>query len=640
MGMLHKLVFILSRLDPRNEKWKATQIDKASEFQDVDAREKLIADIERAFNENELDYGRKLYFIENCIYGVDIQPIAVQIAKLRFFISLVVDQRKDDTKKNRGITPLPNLETNFVSANTLMGIERPTQFPLEDREIQRIETELKLVRERYFYARKLTTKRKYREEEERLRREMSEVLMSDGWDTAVARKLARWDPYNQNATADFFDPEWMFGNRSGFDITIGNPPYVRADAGERHLEMRKGIEASGQYETLWEKWDLFIPFIEKSYKLLKQGGVTTMIVSDAYCHSKYAQKSQTWFLQNGRILRLDFFSKIKIFDAAVRNVTYFFQKADGSRNHPLRRVHDPEFGTVHLLPTHEQNNLTYRAFFPQDTQAQEFSAPTILLENICYISVGMVVHADEKVAKGGFELGDLVSEIKDKLHPKPFIEGKHLARWLPVTRKWLEWGTERAPALFRRPTFPELYEVSEKLISVDMAAGVGKLRVVYDNNQLHHNHSAWSFIPWHSLLGVRNNSLRKVARYRGETPPRPDLPKREALEKTSRRFGVKFLLAVMNSSFAREFLRANRRSNIHLYPDDWKKLPIPDVSISQQAPVVDLVDQILAAKHLDPVADVTAIEGRIDTLVNERYGLVPKEGDISHIDKLVAAAMR
>ena len=87
--------------------------------------EKQIANINDAFERNELDYGRKLYLIENCIYGVDIQPIAVQIAKLRFFISLVVDQKTDDTQENRGILPLPNLETKFVAANSLIGVEGP-----------------------------------------------------------------------------------------------------------------------------------------------------------------------------------------------------------------------------------------------------------------------------------------------------------------------------------------------------------------------------------------------------------------------------------------------------------------------------------------------------------------------------------
>ena len=93
MGILHKIVFILGKLDPHNDKWKQRQIDKVYEVPDTTLHENLKTEIEKAFNENFNDYGRKLYLIENCIYGVDIQPIAVQIAKLRFFISLVVDQK-------------------------------------------------------------------------------------------------------------------------------------------------------------------------------------------------------------------------------------------------------------------------------------------------------------------------------------------------------------------------------------------------------------------------------------------------------------------------------------------------------------------------------------------------------------------
>ena len=157
------------------------------------------------------------------------------------------------------------------------------------------------MRRRHFAARTPATKEKCRAEDRLLRGELADLLRGDGWGSQTAAQLAAWDPYDQNAHAEFFDPEWMFGVRDGFDITIGNPPYVRADSGEAHLAMRRAIEATGQYETLWEKWDLYVPFIEKGYKLLKPGGVTTLIVSDAYCHSKYAQKSQTWFLENSRI---------------------------------------------------------------------------------------------------------------------------------------------------------------------------------------------------------------------------------------------------------------------------------------------------------------------------------------------------
>ena len=368
---------------------------------------------------------------------------------------------------------------------------------------------------------------------------------------------------------------------------------------------------------------MYIPFIERGYKLLMAGGFATMIVSDAYCHSKYAQKSQNWFLKNSRILRLDFFSKIQIFDAAVRNVTYLFQKADGSHHKPQRRVHEPEFGVVKLLPTDEQRNLTYRAFFPEDTDVQQFSAPTVTLDEICYVSVGMVVHADEKKAQGAFELRDLVSDEKDERHPKPFVEGKHLARWLPATNKWLEWGTERAPRLFRRPTFPELYDVDTKILIMRITGQ--EVRVCLDEEKLLCNHTSIMCVPWHSLSGIRNCSIKRSARYRNEKTKRSDLPQREILEENSLQFDIKFLIGVMNSSSANNSLQSMRRSNTDLYPDDWKKLPIPDVTPEQQAPVVELVDQIIAAKRIDPNADIANLEAEVDQLVYRLYGLTSEE---------------
>ncbi|MDD3546271.1 MAG: Eco57I restriction-modification methylase domain-containing protein [Kiritimatiellae bacterium] len=454
------------------------------------------------------------------------------------------------------------------------------------------------------------------------------VNVSKAYREENKRRLALWQSYRnifafRNGHVGFFDPRYFFPEiKEGFDIVIGNPPYVRADEqSEWNQLQRQAILASGDYETLWEKWDLFVPFIERSYKLLKPGGVSALIVSDAFCHAKYAQKCQNWLLANSRILRLDFCGDLKIFDAAVHNVIPFIQRADGRDNIPERRLHRETFGNVTLLSSDEQSRLTCRAFFPETGVAQVFACKTALLEELCYISKGMVVHADEDKVRGEFELKDLVSDVQDSVHSQPFVEGKHLDRWLPVDQKWLEWGTDRAPSLFSRPTFPQLYTVPEKLISVDMSAGVANLRVAYDDRQLFHNHSAWSFVPWHALSGVRNNSLKKAARYADEKPPRPDLPQRERLEALSRRFAVKYLLAVMNSSAARDFLRANRRSNIHLYPDDWKKLPVPDVPPERQQPLAALVDRILAAKRADPAADVSALEAEIDKLVYALYGL-------------------
>ena len=630
MGMLHKLTLALRRLDPDNSRWEKLQKERAIQrtevafdTQDDEARREELVEIDETFKRyRDSDFGRKLYLIQNSIFGVDIQPVACQIAKLRFFISLAIEQEPEQNAENFGIKPLPNLETRFISTNTLIGLKG--QRTLISNKAQNLEQKLRNNRERHFHATTRQRKRACKQRDEELRAELATELKHSGMPADDAERIARWDPYDQNATADWFDPEWMFGITEGFDVAIGNPPYVRADAGGKNAVLRQQIKDSKQYETLYEKWDLFIPFIERSYKMLNSGGFTTLIVSDAYCHAKYAIKSQEWFLRNSKILRLDFLSKIKIFDASVKNIIYLFQRVDGSENKPERRVHEDEFGSVQLLLTDEQQNLTQRAFFPEDTTTQQFTMPTITLDHICYVSVGMVVHADEKRAEGEFGLKDLVSDEKDEFHPKPFVEGKYLDRWVPATQKWLEWGTDRAPALFRRRTFSELYEVDEKLISISISASAEKLRVVYDNSKLYHNHSAWSFVPWHALAGVRNRSIQKQTRYRDEKK-NPDLPNREDLEKISRCFAVKFLIGIMNSSCARDFLRANRRSNLNLYPDDWKKLPIPDVSPEQQAPIVVLVGKVLDAKRSDPNADISDLENEIDKLVYALYGLTPDE---------------
>jgi hypothetical protein len=428
-------------------------------------------------------------------------------------------------------------------------------------------------------------------------------------------------------------------SKGGFDIVIGNPPFVRADNPSQEHQ-RKAILACGDYETLWEKWDLYVAFIEKGFKLLRPEGTLALITSDAYCHAKYAQKSQEWFLRHARVDRVDFLGDLQVFEAAVRNVIFFYTHTDGSANVPERRLHKGAFGNVTLLPSDKQSKLTSRAFFPETKTVCEFTALILPIESICYVSFGCRPNSDEKHAKGLFVASDLVSSVKDKDHPKRYIEAKDIDKWSYQQSRWLEWGTNRSPALLARQTFAELYDVPEKIVAADVSGAEN--RAAYDVMQVFHSHTLISFVPWHSLAGVCNNSLKKAARYVGETPPRPDLPRREELEATSRRFFVKYLLAVMNSSVARDFLRANRRSNIHLYPDDWKNLPIPDVSLSCQQPLVTLVDRILAAKTADPTADISALEVELDHLVYDLYGLTAPKikpiGESKHLVRTVKVA--
>lgn len=299
MGILHKLVHILHKLDPKNEQWKERQIQKALLMDDPAIRENLIADIESAFENNELDYGRKLYLIENCIYGVDIQPIAVQIAKLRFFISLVVEQSMQPGEENLGIRSLPNLETKFVAANSLIGLNKPNQFTLQNNpKIKELENELKDIRHKYFSAKSRKDKLDCQRKDKQLRKKISEFLLKDGWDNKSAQQVAAFDPYDQNASSPFFDPEWMFGVKEGFDVVIGNPPYFIAKATNTPKEI---LYEYLKYYSADFKVNLYALFLEKGIILCKRNGINSFIVPDTSLNLPAFKKLREYILKNAAL---------------------------------------------------------------------------------------------------------------------------------------------------------------------------------------------------------------------------------------------------------------------------------------------------------------------------------------------------
>jgi len=621
-------------------------------------------------------FHEKEFIIENCLFGVDINPNSVKICRLRLWIELLKHAYYTQQSGGKELHILPNIDINIKCGNSLyslypLGIEfdhtRDSKHSIakylaavrgyktaEDKAAKReCEKTIEAIKDehkrRYNKESALVqTLNKARTQLEILERKANkdipgseptekelkqiakkigplrervaqlEVEVSEQEQRARQRNAFEW----RIEFPEVLDEHGVF---VGFDVVLGNPPYIRADVDAAHSEMRRVIldMCTGDkrtYETLWEKWDWFVPFIERGFKMLAPGGFVSYIVSDAFCHAKYAQKAQEYYLRNAKIIRLDFVSDIEVFEQGVRNMMFIFQRADGMDNQPERIVRQGKFDNITLLPTDVQSNLTYRAFFPgeQETTAQ-FAAETVPLEQICYITVGMVVHADEKRAQGAFKMEDLVSDNEDALHPKPFVEGKHLARWLPATHKWLEWGTARAPGMFRRQTFPEIWDVPEKCIALRICGVKKPMCVSYDASGLLHNHTAIAFVLWHSLENVRNRSLLKSASYEDQIRAETCL-EREKVESASRKFQLKYILSVMNSSVALDFIRLVRRSNLDVYPDDWKKLPIPVATAEQQQPIIALVDRILAAKKADANADITALESEVDARVSALYG--------------------
>lgn len=192
-------------------------------------------------------YDLKLQIMENCIFGGDIQTIAAQITKLRFFISLVCDCKKTDSADdNYGIPNLPNLETHFVTCDSLIGLKKPQQLSLFEQDVIALKEKLKEVRHEHFTAKTVYQKTKLRDRDKELRDELARMLSDDNVIASEdAKQMAAWNPYDQNGKSPFFDPEWMFGIKDGFDVVIGNPPYISTkgvkDTDKKRYEAQYGF---------------------------------------------------------------------------------------------------------------------------------------------------------------------------------------------------------------------------------------------------------------------------------------------------------------------------------------------------------------------------------------------------------------
>ena len=339
MGILQKMVYIIHKLDPNNDNWKLLQVEKITSNKDIAAKEKtgLIAEITSAFTDNELDYARKLYLIENCIHGIDIQPIATQISRLRFFISLIVDQTVDPSKQNFGIRPLPNLENRFVTANSLIGLNSE-RTNLSDEIIEPLLAKLAKVRHQIFNIK--TPKRKFelKQEDKSIRAELEQKLVELGFGKENARLLSTWDPYDKNKSAAFFDAEWMFGIKDGFDIVIGNPPYIRQEKlGKEYKEFLCEIYPNVGNGTA----DIYVYFFGLALKLTKKKGVISFITLNKWLKTKYGKNLRQVFARNASVdFIIDFF-ELPVFnaatDAAISQI-YNFESTLETRYFPIKTL--------------------------------------------------------------------------------------------------------------------------------------------------------------------------------------------------------------------------------------------------------------------------------------------------------------
>ena len=465
----------------------------------------------------------KRYIIQNNIYGVDIERGAVDIARLRFWLALIVDEKTPEA--------LPNLDFKIMQGNSLLeqyngvdlsnmtekkvGAEQSCSIFDSMLDVYRRNLRNKLSE---YYSCPEHTKKV------QLRKDIADIVKQELTEQGIHVDFKDMD---LSANSQFFLWHTWFhdvfsrpSKEGGFDITIGNPPYISAPtqiASPELNEQRQRIIGCKKYKSLYEKWDLFVPFIELGLQLLCPNGVFSMIVPYPLTNQKYGKKLRKMIMEEYRLLEIADLNGTKIFEnATVSNCIPFIQNSSPKGELRITQIYaDKTFRKVlNKSPeTLKQDENKYVWNLTSEKRDGNRYTDMNVLGDFCYISKGMVLNADEKIAKGEFRKDDLISETYDEIHSRKYIEAKDIDKYRVKRVRYLEWNTERCPDNLSRPTFRELYDCPKLIMNC-----LGTINATIDvEEHFLHNHSIYCAILWKDLKGVNNksisSSIKKFCKY-------------------------------------------------------------------------------------------------------------------------------
>jgi len=509
-------------------------------------------------------YHFKRHAIQNCIYGVDIDSSAVEIAKLRLWLSLVVDE--EDVKK---VEPLPNLDYKVVCGNSLLG------FPFKSQRIQELEN----LREKFFSESEHAAKAKLKSQ---IDSTLAEAI------AASKRSLG------YEITFDF--ETWfseVFRERGGFDVVIANPPYVDSETMVRNDPEGRALIA-GLYETTRGNWDLYIPFWELGLKKLSTSGTATFITPNKWLSIRYGKALRTLATQ------------------------YAYHLVDYSRFRAFEQV--GVFPVVMLMSKRRPSVLTVRRFMEDQRLVFEQRMPSKRLEDFENWGVFLSPHFPlvVKVAADHAKVSNLCEVGEPFTVSEAYQVTKLIEEWTPAKKDTLKfvntgtidpyvnlWGQKQTTYLkvkYSKPVlnttrfkraFPRRFAQStsakiiisgirhfESFLDKDGEYVAGKSTVILRGFK--------AGCSPECLLGILNSTL------------------------------VKFYLQECYGSLAMD-------GGINFSPYNVSEIPVANAPQKKEREIEDCVKQILAAKHRNPDADTSALQHEIDKLVYEIYGLTPEE---------------
>jgi adenine-specific DNA-methyltransferase len=619
IGALQKIVYVLQTVDPDCRFWLEQKLKGVPELY----KQKIINEVKS----NPFDYTRKLDVIKNSIFGVDIQPIAVDVSRLRCFLTLVVESEIDDTKPNRGIEPLPNLDFKFVCANTLIGLPK-----LESNNLFEDHTgieDLSAIMSEYFTANrseKESIKTRFFNKQKDLLNRMI-ALKATG---ELTLKLTLWDPFS-NKTNSWFDPEWMFGINGEFDVAIGNPPYIKEYTNKSVFD---GLRDSDYYQGKMDLWSMFTCI---SIDFLKENGTLSFIGPNNWATNSGASILRDKVLRETELKAFIDFGDFKVFEqAGIQTMILILNK----------KVPNQKYEVVYLKidDKSESEEIIFNKMFGSETKV-EFEPASLSGKNITFATSELKPIFDKIQSKKNFELQDKevgqgIVAAPDKYFLEKDIssynddEKKYLKEFFTASGKYISGDTDNflfyiSEKNFKDKNIEDYPNILKHFKPFEEVLNLAKIKYGTPNKPYYYLHrereeSFFDLGP-KIVCGVRVSSpsfFYTEKEYYGS----------RALNfiKTER-VNLKYLTGILNSKLTFFWLKnKGKQLGDLLQVDKGPLLEIPLFvgSDADQKSISDLVDQILTLKNQDKDADTKNLEDQIDSLVYGLYGLNEAEIEI------------